>query len=93
MKRSPIKRKSAKTAARDRRYSKERVPFLEARPLCEICGVARSTEVHHKAGRGVTVFFDQTLWMAMCHDCHEWTTNHPAEAIEQGYSVRRNGAA
>lgn len=90
-----MKAKSSKTAARDRRYSAERAVFLSERPWCEVtiehvCP-GRASEVHHKAGRGSGVFFDHDLWLPACHEGHAYLTNHPAEAIEAGLSVRRNG--
>ena len=91
--RTPMRQVSERTAKRNRRYKSERLPFLDARPLCEICGVNRSTEVHHKAGRGVVVFFDQSQWLAVCHDCHVFVTHHPDEARRNGWSVHTNGAA
>lgn len=89
-----LRSKSAKTAARDRRYTAERAMFLDAHGACEIRvddGCTHwATEVQHKAGRGVTVFFDHSLWLAACHHCHMHVTTHPLEAYERGWSVRRN---
>lgn len=92
--RSPLRSRSAKTAARDRRYRIEREEFLEQHPICEAmhegCRFI-ATEVHHKAGRAPSVFFRHELWLAVCWTCHVWITNHPAEAIARGWSVRRIG--
>lgn len=64
--------------------------FLRANPFCAICGTDYATEVHHKAGRLPSVFFDQSLWLALCSPCHRWVTEHPAAAVQQGWSVRRH---
>lgn len=90
-----MKAKSSKTAARDRRYARERVAFLAANPVCvaqlpHVC-TGRATEVHHMAGRAASVFFDQALWKALCSACHGWVTDHPEGAVARGLSVRRNG--
>lgn len=84
---------SLKTAARNRRYARDRRGFLEAHPLCQIGWDVRctghATEVHHQAGRLPSVFFDQSLWRAACHHCHHQATVLPAEAIRRGVSVSR----
>lgn len=85
---------SLKTAARNRRYARERREYLAEHPFCEIrwdgsC-TGRATEVHHMAGRYPSVFFDQALWLAGCHGCHDKATRFPAEAIRRGLSVRRH---
>jgi hypothetical protein len=33
---------------------------------------------------------DAAFWIAVCRPCHNWITEHSAEAIELGLSVRRN---
>lgn len=94
MKRTPLRRRSTKTAARDRRYSTERKQYLLQHPICEAgldtCRWS-ATEVHHRAGRAPSVFFRRELWLAVCSSCHVWITNHPAEAVARGWSVRRIG--
>jgi hypothetical protein len=90
-----MKAVSIKTAARNRRYAREREVFLAEHPLCEIGWDVRctgaSTEVHHMAGRFPSVFFDQALWLAGCHHCHQQATDHPTAAFERGVSVHRHG--
>lgn len=86
---------SLKTAARNRRYSRERREFLAQHPYCQIqwdwsCR-GQATEVHHMAGRGRSVFFNQALWRAGCSHCHHMATVNPAEAYRRGVSVHRNG--
>jgi hypothetical protein len=97
VKRSPLRRRSVKTAARDRRYTVERREFLQWHPMCELLWdrdcTHTATEIHHMAGRAASVFFRTDLWRAACHSCHQAVTNHPAEAIDRGLSVRRNQVA
>lgn len=86
-----MRSRSAKTAARDRRYAIERPAFLEAHPWCEAglewACTLRSSEVHHMAGRGADVFFRQDLWKALCSSCHAWVTEHPKLARHYGLSL------
>jgi hypothetical protein len=90
----PLRARSVKTAARDARYSRERVVFLAERPICEAgldsCSWV-ATQVHHMAGRAPSVFFRQELWLPVCGGCHGWITDHPGEAFALGLSVHRIG--
>ncbi len=90
---TPLRARSAKTAARDRRYARDRRVYLVDNPWCvarlDGC-TGRATEVHHAAGRSPSVFFDQSLWRALCHHDHGVLTRKPALAYRLGLSVRRN---
>jgi|tagenome__1003787_1003787.scaffolds.fasta_scaffold12968679_1 ribosome-interacting GTPase 1 len=79
---------SRKKAAVIRVYIKRRAEFLEHNPWCLRCGKT-ATEVHHKAGRIAGALLDDTRWAAVCADCHRYITEHPAEAIECGWSLPR----
>lgn len=87
-----MRRVSPRRAAALRIYTKIRREFLEANPSCIRCGVA-ATEVHHAAGRIGRLLTDVGNFRAMCHDCHVHATLHPAEAVEQGWSLPRIGGA
>lgn len=96
--RSPLRRRSKRTEARDRRYTRERLEFLAERPLCQIgwddgCTGA-ATSVHHRRGRG-RFMLDRSTWVACCHPCHMAAHANPVEAYRRGVSVHRNqeGAA
>lgn len=89
MSRGKLRFRSEKTA---RLYAEERVPLvqrlLEERPVCEahLEGCAgRSTEIHEvkTRGRGGSIL-DPDNCRALCHPCHSWVTDHPAEAHELG---------
>lgn len=83
---------SAKRARLLRLYAAKRLAFLEANPTCARCG-QWAFQVHHKAGRVGALLLDDSKWLAVCAFCHEWITTHPGEAIEQGFSLTRVGAA
>lgn len=90
-----MKRTSTKTAARNRRYARERIAFLTEHPLCgsrleDCAGLA--TQVHHMAGRWPSVFFRHDLWLAVCGPCHRWITEHPADSRRLGLSTHRGAA-
>lgn len=85
-----LRQRSARMARLMRVYLAKREQFLEHNPWCLRCGGA-ATEVHHKAGRVGDLLLDDTKWAAMCHECHVFATEHPAEAIERGWSLPRIG--
>jgi len=93
VKRSPIPQRSEKRIKEERLYSAQRIIYLGEHPLCEfhIAGICThvATEVHHKEGRTGENYLDKTKWLAGCHQCHQWATDHPKEAIELGFSLKR----
>lgn len=88
---TPLKFKSKKMIVIDAAYTKFRRDFLEDKPLCEAhldgCNL-QSTDVHHKKGRGEYHLIVNT-WLSVCRQCHTWIEEHPKEAIELGYSIKR----
>ena len=85
--RTPIPRRSKKTAAT---YRKLRVPLvvemLEAYPWCERCKTGRASEVHEllSRARGGRIT-DPSNCVTLCHECHSWITTHPAQATADGW--------
>ena len=77
----------------DKLYSTERRIFLDEHPMCEahlpgIC-TKYSTDVHHKMGRIGELLLMIIHWLAVCRACHDWIENHPEEAREKGFSIKR----
>lgn len=89
--RTPLRSRSAKLAHLQRTYTALRWEFLTNNPWCLRCG-GEASEVHHRAGRGALLLAVET-WIALCHGCHVWVTEHPSEAYERGFSLRRIGGA
>lgn len=89
----PMRQVSESRKKLDGAYRRLRDGFLYVNRICEYCGEQAATEVHHKRGRVGADYLDVDHWAALCHRCHVWVTEHPAEAIEQGISERRIGAA
>lgn len=89
-----IRPRSSKKIKEDAEYSVLRKEFLSTRPLCEARVPGKCTrfasQVHHKAGRTGSLYLDVSKWLAICHECHTWATEHSKEAIEMGISERRN---
>lgn len=73
----------------ERTYRERRLlvaALLDAHPMCQRCGQARSTEVHEvlSRARGGSIL-DPDNCVALCHDCHAWVTTHPAQALAAGW--------
>lgn len=87
----PISPRSSKRVKLDADYSKLRMAFLYANPMCAAhlpgCGV-QATDVHHKRGRGKNYLAVNT-WVALCRSCHSWLETHPKEAKALGFSEDR----
>lgn len=89
----PIAPRSQKRSKEEKLYSAKRIIFLQEHPMCEahlpgIC-TEYSTDVHHKEGRIGDLLLDDTKWLALCRSCHDWCENHPTEAQEKGFSIKR----
>lgn len=93
IKAKPIAPRSQKRSKEEKLYSAKRVLFLLEFPMCQanIQGVCKgqATEVHHKKGRIGNDLLDETNWLALCHNCHEYVENHREFAMEKGYSIKR----
>jgi 5-methylcytosine-specific restriction endonuclease McrA len=81
-----------RVSQRRRRIERERrqlvAEVLAARPRCQAqldgCTL-RSVDVHEvkTRGRGGSIL-DPANVLALCRSCHDWVTEHPAEAVELG---------
>jgi len=92
-KKKPISPRSPKRIKEEAIYSTQRKIFLGERPMCEahlpgIC-TNHSTDVHHKMGRIGELLLNIIYWLSVCRACHDWIENHPKEAREKGFSLKR----
>lgn len=88
-----IAKKSANQIDREIEYARKRKNWLPLHQMCEaeLKGCQGSAnQVHHMAGRSGDLLLDSDKWLACCHRCHTWITEHSAEAITMGLSLRRN---
>ena len=81
---TPMKRISDKRRKEGKEYAKKRSLFLTQLPLCEVCMKAKSTDVHHIAGRGINYLNEETF-LATCRQCHEKIHREPIWARKHGY--------
>lgn len=86
-----INKKSEKRVVSDQLYTKLRKLFLERYPYCQAklegC-LTKSTDVHHKAGRGDN-YLNQDTWLSVCRICHQYIELNPIKAKELGFSISR----
>ena len=70
------------------KYSAQRIVFL-GKPENRICPITgwEATEVHHKwCGKDRAKYYlDESTWMAVSRDGHNWIHDNPKEARELGY--------
>lgn len=95
MKRSPIRRVSAKKAKADRLYARNRKARAElADNLCELGSPAcfpgdhLGDQAHHRLMRSTRVdhSVDNLLWV--CSPGHTWVHAHPRLSYEKGWLIR-----
>lgn len=81
---------SAKGRARTAAYRALRPSVLERdQHMCQRCGSAGPLEVQHKAGRIGGRLLDMDNLVTLCSPCHRWATEHPLQALAEGFSERR----
>lgn len=91
MKRSRINPVSDRRRKRDAVYAERRQQVWErSNGMCERCGWAAMTDVHHLAGRGGVDPHRLANLAGMCRACHEWAHANPAAARDQGWMVSRH---
>jgi len=62
--------------------------LLAERPICERCGTNPSDDVHEvvSRARGGSIL-DRSNLVCLCRSCHTWLTDHPAAAVDEGFSA------
>ena len=86
-----MKKLSNKMVKANSKYRKLRINFLEEKPMCQAClpgCTLKSTDVHHKKGRG-KYYLDVSTWLSVCRSCHNWIEKNPVQAKELGFSINR----
>jgi hypothetical protein len=63
-----------------------RVRMLDSMPLCERCQLAFATDLHEikTRARGGSILDEQNI-AVLCRICHTWITEHPAQALAEGW--------
>lgn len=84
-----MRRVSKKRQAEQKEYSKRRLNFLAMLPSCEVCAKSKSTDIHHKKGRG-KYYLDEDSWLAVCRPCHDRIHSNPIWARENNYIIDRS---
>lgn len=87
---APVRKVAPKRAKELQEYAKLRKEYLVLYPVCEVpeCH-ERAVEIHHQRGRENDRLLDTNYFMAVCHEHHAYYTEHSAEAIENGISLKR----
>jgi len=79
-----IPKKSAKRAKQDKIYLAKRIVFLKQNQFCAVYPNKKATEIHHKySGKDRDKYYlDETTWLAVSRDGHNWIHSNPKEARE-----------
>lgn len=83
------KKVSDKRQDQNKEYLKERLKFLKANPICQVCEKSKSTEVHHKKGRTNDMLLKTEFWLAVCSRDHIFIEMKPDWARENDYTLSR----
>ena len=83
---TPLRRVSKRRSKEMKEYGILRKEFLERLPICEVCMKAKSTDIHHKAGRG-KYYLDTESWLSTCRSCHDKIHREPKWAREKGFLI------
>lgn len=89
-----IKRENDKRAKENRQYRVEVAEWKLKNPFCKArlkgC-TGRTQHNHHKKGKEGRLLRIKKYWFPVCGNCHDIIGEMPIEeAIERGFSLRRN---
>lgn len=70
-------------------YRKERKSYLSLHPICQVCNISETTEIHHKKGKIGKLLYNPLYFLAVCRPCHNKIENNPEWSKENGYSLNR----
>lgn len=86
---APIKRRSDKRAEQERRYNKRVKEWLVGK-RCAVFPWLPATQVHHRAGRHNEMLMDETYWLAVSSEGHEFIHANSEYSRKAGYMVLRS---
>lgn len=82
----PVKKVSDKMAVALVEYMKKKRIFMEANPKCEVFPELKSVDVHHaRRKHTIELLLDETWWIAVSREGHNWIHANEQEAIKRGF--------
>ena len=92
MKRSPMRHTSTKR----QREQKQRVKMLRDidadQEVCQRCRSDRASQAHEYLRRSQGGSITEIEGIALiCFDCHRFITEHPRQAVAEGWAITRRG--
>lgn len=90
--RKRIAKVSKKRRGENAYYSRKRREFLARFKFCAVSPAlfgrkAKSTEIHHRAGRIGANFLNEATWLPVCRAAHDWIHQHPSDARRRGWLI------
>lgn len=98
LKRTPLKRVSAKRKDQNKEYAKLRKKFLEEHPWCARMAYqfphakaawVEATDIHHAKGRSGSFFLDTRFWIPVSRNAHMEIERYPKWAMAHGFSFMK----
>lgn len=93
LKRSSLRKKSAKRKVQEDEYSKKRKKHLEVNPKCVSCG-SIADQVHHRLQIRYGRFLnDESQFLSVCGPCHRHIHDNVEFSVEMGYLASKEEKA
>jgi hypothetical protein len=89
LKRTKLNPVSKKRKKQLNEYHLLRREFLFQNNICAMCKDAKSTDIHHVAGRWQERLNDKNKWQPLCRGCHDYIHRNPEWAYAQGWLEKR----
>lgn len=78
-------------------YADRRKWFL-AQPENKICPVMlaifdekrQTSQIHHRKGRVGDLLLDESFWLALSFEGHDWVHKNPALSYERGWLIKKS---
>lgn len=61
-----------------------RIVATRSNGLCERCGMATATDMHHRKNRSAGGLWEPSNIVHLCRSCHRWVTVNPNAAADEG---------
>jgi len=86
-----IKKVSTRQQRLNTAYNVQAKVYKKNNPVCKArvkCIGSQTTDVHHKKGRG-EYLLDESTWLPVCRECHNWINENNKQAMALGLCESR----
>jgi len=61
--------------------------YIKTHPICELCKINKSEQIHHRAGRLGDLLTKEKFFLAVCDKCHKRIHLNEEESREKGLII------